>query len=181
MENPHNTALPQRVRTTVRPPAQRRGRHVTYVGSCAPYGPTHSPPPAAHTTYHHHHATSPPHTHTHAHAPITLAAQQDGYAVVAGDGVGEYPVIGESRAGHMDDLPVTSGTVAYITTGGWAQLVGLVVRGPCGAVQQAGGGARCPSPACLPRRWEQLPAWHICPPDCPYGLAGPAPPSHIPR
>jgi gephyrin len=43
--------------------------------------------------------------------------RQDGYAVVAADGVGEYPVIGESRAGYMDDITVTSGTAAYITTG----------------------------------------------------------------
>ncbi|KAG2490454.1 hypothetical protein HYH03_011090 [Edaphochlamys debaryana] len=55
------------------------------------------------------------------HAPDSLppfpASIKDGYAVIAGDGEGEYPVIGESRAGHMDELPVTLGTVAYITTG----------------------------------------------------------------
>eukprot|EP00775_Hariotina_reticulata_P002119 gene2119-2438_t len=45
-----------------------------------------------------------------------ILAETDGYAVVAADGVGEYPVIGESRAGYMDDMTVTSGTVAYITT-----------------------------------------------------------------
>lgn len=44
---------------------------------------------------------------------------QDGYAVVASDGPGEYPVIAESRAGN-DALGVTltPGTVAYVTTGG---------------------------------------------------------------
>lgn len=44
---------------------------------------------------------------------------QDGYAVVASDGPGEYPVIAESRAG--DDglgITVTPGTVAYVSTGG---------------------------------------------------------------
>ncbi|CAA6659812.1 unnamed protein product [Spirodela intermedia] len=43
----------------------------------------------------------------------------DGYAVVASDGPGEYPVITESRAG--DDgvgVVVVPGTVAYVTTGG---------------------------------------------------------------
>lgn len=46
---------------------------------------------------------------------------QDGYAVVASDGPGEYPVIAEARAG--DDalgVVVTPGTVAYVTTGGAA-------------------------------------------------------------
>lgn len=44
---------------------------------------------------------------------------QDGYAVVAADGPGEYNVIGEARAGDdAADLVVVPGTVAYITTGG---------------------------------------------------------------
>lgn len=44
---------------------------------------------------------------------------QDGYAVVAADGPGEYPVITESRAGNDGvDVTVTPGTVAYVTTGG---------------------------------------------------------------
>lgn len=44
---------------------------------------------------------------------------QDGYAVVSSDGPGEYPVIAESRAGSdAVGLVVTSGTVAYVTTGG---------------------------------------------------------------
>ena len=44
---------------------------------------------------------------------------QDGYAVVASDGPGEYPVITESRAGNDGfGVTVTSGTVAYVTTGG---------------------------------------------------------------
>lgn len=44
---------------------------------------------------------------------------QDGYAVVASDGPGEYPVVAEARAGN-DGLGVTltTGTVAYVTTGG---------------------------------------------------------------
>jgi gephyrin len=45
--------------------------------------------------------------------------EQDGYAVIAADGPGEYPVIAESRAG--DDavgVTVVPGTVAYVTTGG---------------------------------------------------------------
>lgn len=51
--------------------------------------------------------------------PPYPASVKDGYAVVAGDGPGEYPVIAESRAG--DDavgVTVTPGTVAYVTTGG---------------------------------------------------------------
>jgi len=45
--------------------------------------------------------------------------EQDGYAVVAGDGPGEYPVIAESRAGDdAVDVTVVPGTVAYVTTGG---------------------------------------------------------------
>ncbi|XP_057441545.1 molybdopterin biosynthesis protein CNX1 isoform X2 [Lotus japonicus] len=57
------------------------------------------------------------------HAPDPLppypASLKDGYAVVAADGPGEYPVIAESRAG--DDalgVTLTPGTVAYVTTGG---------------------------------------------------------------
>ncbi len=42
---------------------------------------------------------------------------QDGYAVIAADGPGEYDVIGESRAGAMDDVQLTPGMVVYITTG----------------------------------------------------------------
>lgn len=44
---------------------------------------------------------------------------QDGYAVVASDGPGEYTVITESRAGNDGiGVRVTPGTVAYVTTGG---------------------------------------------------------------
>lgn len=44
---------------------------------------------------------------------------QDGYAVVASDGPGDYPVIIESRAGNdAVGVTVTSGTIAYVTTGG---------------------------------------------------------------
>lgn len=51
--------------------------------------------------------------------PPYPASVKDGYAVVAADGPGEYPVITESRAGN-DGLGVcvTPGTVAYVTTGG---------------------------------------------------------------
>ncbi|XP_065030853.1 molybdopterin biosynthesis protein CNX1-like isoform X1 [Musa acuminata AAA Group] len=51
--------------------------------------------------------------------PPYRASIKDGYAVVASDGPGVYPVITESRAG--DDgvgVVVTPGTVAYVTTGG---------------------------------------------------------------
>uniref|UniRef100_A0A453D5B2 Molybdopterin biosynthesis protein CNX1 n=2 Tax=Aegilops tauschii subsp. strangulata TaxID=200361 RepID=A0A453D5B2_AEGTS len=51
--------------------------------------------------------------------PPFRASVKDGYAVVAADGPGEYPVIAEARAG--DDalgVVVTPGTVAYVTTGG---------------------------------------------------------------
>lgn len=51
--------------------------------------------------------------------PPYPASIKDGYAVVAADGPGEYPVITESRAGN-DGIGVTvvPGTVAYVTTGG---------------------------------------------------------------
>ncbi|OMO71133.1 hypothetical protein CCACVL1_18422 [Corchorus capsularis] len=57
------------------------------------------------------------------HAPDPLppypASIKDGYAVVASDGPGEYPVITESRAGNDGiGVTVTPGTVAYVTTGG---------------------------------------------------------------
>ncbi|KAG5566413.1 hypothetical protein RHGRI_002104 [Rhododendron griersonianum] len=51
--------------------------------------------------------------------PLHEALGKDGYAVVATDGPGEYPVITESRAGNDGvDVTVTPGTVAYVTTGG---------------------------------------------------------------
>ncbi|XP_074294990.1 molybdopterin biosynthesis protein CNX1-like [Silene latifolia] len=51
--------------------------------------------------------------------PPYPASIKDGYAVVAADGPGEYPVITESRAGNDAlGVTVTSGTVAYVTTGG---------------------------------------------------------------
>ena len=49
--------------------------------------------------------------------PPFPASVKDGYAVVATDGPGEYPVIGRAVAGQMPDFTVTPGTVAYITTG----------------------------------------------------------------
>ncbi|XP_021277813.1 molybdopterin biosynthesis protein CNX1 isoform X2 [Herrania umbratica] len=51
--------------------------------------------------------------------PPYPASIKDGYAVVASDGPGEYPVITESRAGNDGvGVTVTPGTVAYVTTGG---------------------------------------------------------------
>ncbi|KAL6527869.1 calnexin Cnx1 [Orobanche minor] len=51
--------------------------------------------------------------------PPYPASIKDGYAVVASDGPGEYPVITESRAGDDGiDVTVTPGTIAYVTTGG---------------------------------------------------------------
>ncbi|XP_065866320.1 molybdopterin biosynthesis protein CNX1 [Euphorbia lathyris] len=51
--------------------------------------------------------------------PPYPASVKDGYAVVASDGPGEYPVITESRAGNDGlGITVTPGTVAYVTTGG---------------------------------------------------------------
>ncbi|KAM3324298.1 molybdopterin biosynthesis protein CNX1-like [Capsicum chacoense] len=51
--------------------------------------------------------------------PPYPASIKDGYAVVAADGPGEYPVIAESRAGNDAlGVTVTPGTVAYVTTGG---------------------------------------------------------------
>ncbi len=49
--------------------------------------------------------------------PPFPASVKDGYAVVAGDGPGVYPVIGEVTAGRVADFTVRPGTVAYITTG----------------------------------------------------------------
>ncbi|RAL45935.1 hypothetical protein DM860_006089 [Cuscuta australis] len=51
--------------------------------------------------------------------PPYPASIKDGYAVVASDGPGDYPVVTESRAGNDGlGVVVTPGTVAYITTGG---------------------------------------------------------------
>lgn len=51
--------------------------------------------------------------------PPYPASIKDGYAVIAADGPGEYPVITESRAGNDAlGVTVTPGTVAYVTTGG---------------------------------------------------------------
>ncbi|XP_031401341.1 molybdopterin biosynthesis protein CNX1 [Punica granatum] len=51
--------------------------------------------------------------------PPYPASVKDGYAVVASDGPGEYPVVTESRAGNDGvGVTVTPGTVAYVTTGG---------------------------------------------------------------
>ncbi|WOL15575.1 molybdopterin biosynthesis protein CNX1 [Canna indica] len=51
--------------------------------------------------------------------PPYRASVKDGYAVVASDGPGMYPVIAESRAGNDGvGVVVSPGTVAYVTTGG---------------------------------------------------------------
>ncbi len=49
--------------------------------------------------------------------PPFPAAVKDGYAVVAADGPGTYPLVGEVTAGRMADFVVMPGTVAYVTTG----------------------------------------------------------------
>ncbi|RME18974.1 MAG: molybdopterin molybdenumtransferase MoeA, partial [Candidatus Zixiibacteriota bacterium] len=49
--------------------------------------------------------------------PPFPASVKDGFAVVAADGPGDYPVIGEVTAGHPADFRVRPGAVAYITTG----------------------------------------------------------------
>ncbi len=49
--------------------------------------------------------------------PPFAASVKDGYAVVAADGPGRYPVIGEVTAGRVADFGVEPGSVAYITTG----------------------------------------------------------------
>lgn len=49
--------------------------------------------------------------------PPFPASVKDGYAVVAADGPGTYPLVGEVTAGRVADFSVTPGTVAYITTG----------------------------------------------------------------
>jgi len=49
--------------------------------------------------------------------PPFPASIKDGYAVIAADGPGIYPVVGEATAGRVADFSVTPGTVAYITTG----------------------------------------------------------------
>eukprot|EP00250_Pteridium_aquilinum_P007913 c17529_g1_i2 orf=103-2175(+) len=51
--------------------------------------------------------------------PPYPASIKDGYAVIANDGPGDYPVIAEARAGDdASNIVLTPGTVAYITTGG---------------------------------------------------------------
>ncbi|XP_078434389.1 molybdopterin biosynthesis CNX1 protein / molybdenum cofactor biosynthesis enzyme CNX1 (CNX1) [Wolffia australiana] len=51
--------------------------------------------------------------------PPYRASVKDGYAVIASDGPGEYPVITELRAGNDGSgVAVIPGTVAYVTTGG---------------------------------------------------------------
>jgi len=49
--------------------------------------------------------------------PPFPASVKDGYAVVAADGPGTYPVVGQITAGTLADFQVTPGSVAYITTG----------------------------------------------------------------
>jgi gephyrin len=49
--------------------------------------------------------------------PPFPAAMKDGYAVVAADGPGVYPVVGEVTAGRVADFTVNAGSIAYVTTG----------------------------------------------------------------
>jgi gephyrin len=49
--------------------------------------------------------------------PPFAASIKDGYAVVAADGPGDYPVVGAVTAGRVADFRVLPGSVAYITTG----------------------------------------------------------------
>ncbi len=49
--------------------------------------------------------------------PPFRASIVDGFAVVAADGPGVYPVIGEATAGRLPTFSVAPGSVAYITTG----------------------------------------------------------------
>ncbi|RIK37874.1 MAG: molybdopterin molybdenumtransferase MoeA [Chloroflexi bacterium] len=49
--------------------------------------------------------------------PPFPASVKDGYAVVAADGPGDYPVVGDATAGRLADFTIAPGTVAYITTG----------------------------------------------------------------
>ena len=49
--------------------------------------------------------------------PPFPASTMDGYAVVAADGPGDYPLVGEVSAGALAEFGVEAGTVAYITTG----------------------------------------------------------------
>ncbi|CAK9188389.1 unnamed protein product [Ilex paraguariensis] len=58
--------------------------------------------------------------------PPYPASVKDGYAVVALDGHGEYPIIVESRAGNDGvGVTITPGTVAYVTTGGKSIIFNL--------------------------------------------------------
>eukprot|EP00252_Welwitschia_mirabilis_P002258 TRINITY_DN12172_c0_g1_i1.p1 TRINITY_DN12172_c0_g1~~TRINITY_DN12172_c0_g1_i1.p1 ORF type:complete len:654 (+),score=151.89 TRINITY_DN12172_c0_g1_i1:231-2192(+) len=51
--------------------------------------------------------------------PPYPASIKDGFAVIAADGPGDYPVIAESRTGNdAEGVVIKPGTVAYITTGG---------------------------------------------------------------
>lgn len=49
--------------------------------------------------------------------PPFPASIKDGYAVIAADGPGDYPVLGEVTAGRVADFTLQPGAVAYITTG----------------------------------------------------------------
>jgi len=49
--------------------------------------------------------------------PPFPASIVDGYAVVAADGPGEYPVVGLVSAGNLSEIRVSSGKIAQITTG----------------------------------------------------------------
>jgi gephyrin len=63
-------------------------------------------------------SASPPPPQLRPPPPLETNPPQDGYAVVSADGVGDYPVAGESRPGALPEAPLTPGAVYYITTGG---------------------------------------------------------------
>lgn len=69
--------------------------------------------------------------------PPFPASIMDGYAVVAADGPGEYPVTGQIMAGHPADYVQQPGQVSYITTGapipeGADAVVRIEDTEPCG-------------------------------------------------
>ena len=69
--------------------------------------------------------------------PPFRASIMDGYAVVAADGPGVYPVVGRVMAGHPADYVQQPGQVSYITTGaplpeGADAVVKIEDTEPCG-------------------------------------------------
>ena len=77
--------------------------------------------------------------------PPFPASTKDGYAVVAADGPGDYPMVGEVSAGALADFAVEPGTVAYITTGAPVARGGR--RGRHDRRDGAAGDVRRPAPS----------------------------------